>query len=482
MEPIHVVIASVPWRAENLNLLLGDLINQTLKPSSITVLLDGYDDEAKAKLEARPEVVFEDVADVGSGNWARWIYAHDSLQGVVAMLDDDFRVLSNYLSETVNALQRTNSVVSWHGKKYKGTWFKNVSEDTQIDVFGSGLCAYRAEWLSDIEKDPDFKKVLAERATDDGFMSFFFWDKGINIAMPKGERPAFDTLSLCYDSRSRSKTRIGKPTDWLCHFSEVRGWLKPKSVVLYYSEGSMPPAFQAACFKRLLDSVPISMQLRCVVPSKVKDFLSPLCEDRNVVFLVKECETRGLNDITERLLIGTEGLPANTPVAMAEHDVLYGKGHFAPFHLDADYMWPERAGIRLQLDNVYRRCWSPLLSLRTSAGALRKIADTAHTTEPKGVKIRGWIANYVDIRWGGNITTSHSRYSLVNTLEKGTPEPEVLRRWVDTLIETGVDDPSISLPHVIASVPEAPKPPQKSFFEQLREANKGKVRGPKRKS
>lgn len=453
MPEIHVVVASVPWREENLVLLLEDLKSQTLTPASITTILDGYDDEGFARVkESHGDLNILRNQDVGSGNWARWLHAQ-GLDGVVALIDDDFRVFPEYLERLYEShVRHDEAVVSFHGKLWGQPWLNGAYEDSRIDVFGSGLSMFNTRSLVGLQDDHDFKMFLEERGTDDGFMSYFFWSKNIPIFFVGGQRPVSHDAVLAHDKRSRGYTQRDKRNRLLNHLRKERGWLKSRSVVLYYSEGSMPAAFQRACFKRLVEVIPREMLLRCVVPNSVAEMIEQeVPADLDVTIIRKECENRGRADLVSRLHLGVADLHPSTPIALAEHDVIYGPGHFEPFEVQADSMWPAKPGLRLHIDNVYRYCGRPLLSMRGSAACVSRIGEEL---EPSGGKIiAGWKGNYIDIRWNGNFTVCQTDKPLGTALDHA-PAPEALRSWVDRLLESGEDDSSIRL----KALPERKKP------------------------
>lgn len=213
-----------------------------------------------------------------------------------------------------------------------------------------------------------------------------------------------------------------------------------KPVVLYYSEGSMPLKFQEACFSRLVEVIPSSMDLLCIVPSSLKDMV------KDHYSIIHECSNRGYTDLKTRLKIGCMALPPKTPIALAEHDVIYGPGHFQPFDIINPFMWPSVAGVKLSLDNKYRIVKGVLLTLRsTSTELLNHVQSGSKVLEPDAkVACPGYIANHIDIRWKNNFTLSTA--SPLTAHDTGhLPPPLHVRKWVDNLILHGVDDPLIKI-------------------------------------
>src|SRR3972149_5729314 len=127
--------------------------------------------------------------------------------------------------------------------------------------------------------------------------------------------------------------------------------------------------------------------------------------------LVHEPEERGLKDLLKRVSLAAEGLPSDAGFYFAEHDVLYGPGHFTSFTPVHAFEMPSETGWRFNARlGHYRRAPERVLSsMRGRVGDVGAWVENClnqgriQIIEPEGVVVP-WRANIVDIRWGGNFT------------------------------------------------------------------------------
>src|SRR3990172_7359133 len=148
MPEIHVVIASVAWREENLIGLLDDVKRQTVKPASIRVLLDGY--TAVPSVEG-VQFFFATPQNSGGG-WHRFRHIEDRVEGLVAIIDDDFRIEPDYLERLHACRERhPNSIVSWHCPTIR--IFEEHTEDSRVDSVGAGMCLFHTDQIAGMSRD-----------------------------------------------------------------------------------------------------------------------------------------------------------------------------------------------------------------------------------------------------------------------------------------------------------------------------------------
>jgi cellulose synthase/poly-beta-1,6-N-acetylglucosamine synthase-like glycosyltransferase len=121
---IVVVIAAVPERADNLQLLLDDLSDQTTRIDAVQLVLNGWSDEAAEQMQmlhqrrGRMFPLHIDTSTVRRAAGYRWSIVKTLSPDTtfLAALDDDLRVHPDYLRRTVTAFESpTVGLVSWTG-------------------------------------------------------------------------------------------------------------------------------------------------------------------------------------------------------------------------------------------------------------------------------------------------------------------------------------------------------------------------------
>ena len=472
MPEIHVVIASVPWREENLRGLISDLRQQSIIPASITVLLDGYPTEGWV---ACPEdVQTHEVYPSGTGIWFRWKYA-STLRGLVAFIDDDFRLGPGYLESLHTCRKNHNdAVVSWHAPDVAGYNFVS-QHDKQVHLVGAGMCLFDPDQVRGMHEDPEIQGL---QCADEPFLAYWLWKAGIEMWRPGGPPQAQSDPEVSRTSRAKRYTGV-VTRRFVIDICLARGWpyrgKKPKlsSVILYYSHGGIPGKLQDWCFARILKHKPHDAQLRCVVPSGVASRIDPLA----AVILEQECQTPGHDDMFSRILKGLEGLPDNTIVALAEHDVWYGPQHFlhmnTPFE---EFAWPGSHGVRFDVQTGrYTEAPHLLSSLRGRAGALRELFSQLSNSqelpkilEPVGVEIPAWKAAFIDLRWGGNLTGRRAGTSIMRPPD--LPEEKQLQQTIRALLRgEPVQNVTADKPKPLTRAqPKKPYNPLQTLLEQRR--------------
>jgi GT2 family glycosyltransferase len=77
--------------------------------------------------------------------------------------DDDIIYPPNYIQHTIQAIEKYNCIVTYHGRKLKGkgleyyhghdaySAFKNVSQDMEVDIAGTGVSAFKTSYFNPID-------------------------------------------------------------------------------------------------------------------------------------------------------------------------------------------------------------------------------------------------------------------------------------------------------------------------------------------
>ena len=86
--------------------------------------------------------------------------------------DDDIIYPPNYIQHTIQAIEKYNCIVTYHGRKLKGkgleyyhghdaySAFKNVSQDMEVDIAGTGVTAFKTSYFNPINLiDSQYKKM-----------------------------------------------------------------------------------------------------------------------------------------------------------------------------------------------------------------------------------------------------------------------------------------------------------------------------------
>jgi len=210
----QVIIASVPWRIDNLRKLVAEVLRQGF---SIGLILDHYSPEQN--LEIKKEVRSHPVRIYNSydlpGHVLRWEYAQSC--ETFAILDDDLAIEQGYLENGfASLLMNKGQVIGYAGWAKTGEYltFDSAPTDFQLlevthcnSFFGFG--ADIAEFLkSKFANDTDMLKIDDER-----FISAFYHSQGWNMLRPPGRAKVQEVLKYSKDPRRlymRARTRLRK--------------------------------------------------------------------------------------------------------------------------------------------------------------------------------------------------------------------------------------------------------------------------------
>lgn len=223
---IHVAIASVPQRADNLVGLFEDLDRQTALPQTVTVFLNGWTPQERAQLETRlsgtprPYVYRFDHSEAPRGQGIRWRYlsdipSHEGDIGVV--IDDDFRITHKYIKLTTDPLSRPDvGMVSWTGRpryrRYGYHGFEALPVEVSLLIAGGGTSAVRLTALRGLQEHVLAEEMLRFGGDDECLVSLYCWQQHLNIVRPAGTLP-FRSVDELQDAPTASHLLHGDSWD-----------------------------------------------------------------------------------------------------------------------------------------------------------------------------------------------------------------------------------------------------------------------------
>jgi hypothetical protein len=224
-DDVIVVIASIPSRRENLIGLCRDLVAQTVLPSAVMLLLDGYlpmHEELRA-LETTVRELFGRVevechtqacaAPRGPGERWRYLARHASRlvqeagtgpralekarRPLAVVIDDDFRVGPEYIEKTIAGFDTPDDgtgsmvgMVAWAGIAWDT---KAVFGPAPVDLWSAcgGMSAVRVIALAGIETHPMADECFAVGGDDEALVAYWLWESfnDYRIVRPAGDAP-----------------------------------------------------------------------------------------------------------------------------------------------------------------------------------------------------------------------------------------------------------------------------------------------------
>lgn len=186
---VHVVIASVPERRENLLALLEDITKQTYPIARVMCFLNGY-----ASTIAVPDVSI-DWSPVRRSAGYRWTYAERAEvadDDFMCVIDDDFRINPMYIESLMTGFTAdTVGMVTWTGhphlKKYY--FLPSLRRTVSLIIGGTGLSAIRVRALRGITQHRFANELLGEGGDDELLVSILMRERGWSILRPAGTPP-----------------------------------------------------------------------------------------------------------------------------------------------------------------------------------------------------------------------------------------------------------------------------------------------------
>lgn len=204
MSRIIALVPSVPSRADNLLTLLESLHDQTLKPSSIVVFLNGYPFAPVAV--AKLATVVEWSGDP-RGPGIRWRYA-DALStskrlqhSIVVSLDDDLAIEPTYIEQSVNALYNTDAaLVSWTGHATPRRYLDlgDTKHDTTLWAAGTGTATMWLKHATGLTSHQWADECLGVAGDEEALLSLWLWQQKLTMVRPYGQSPLRHVDALQY--------------------------------------------------------------------------------------------------------------------------------------------------------------------------------------------------------------------------------------------------------------------------------------------
>lgn len=154
-DKITAYMATFPSREEGLIQAVESLIGQV---DELVIVTNGYVEIPKYT-NVKVVNTLEMFGDIGCAG--KFVYAFD-WNGYVLTVDDDFIYPKDYVSKTIEAIEKYNrkAVISWHGrtcdfpvKRYKGghkkfyQCTKKVDSDNEVNILGTGVMGFHSDTI-----------------------------------------------------------------------------------------------------------------------------------------------------------------------------------------------------------------------------------------------------------------------------------------------------------------------------------------------
>lgn len=232
---VDVVITSVPERAENLECLLDDLSDQTTRIEHVHLLLNGWSDADAEQINMHHERrgrnfdLHIDASSIRRPAGYRWRIIESLTSTFVAVLDDDLRILPEYLKRTLTTFTEPDiGLVSWTGNAYekKRPYYGFVARavTTPLWIAGAGTSMIQTALLRGITTHPLAEELLVSGGDDEALVSFSLWERGYRLLRPSGVLPVHSVHTLQESSTSSHKLHGPR---WEFRRSQMRkqyGW------------------------------------------------------------------------------------------------------------------------------------------------------------------------------------------------------------------------------------------------------------------
>jgi hypothetical protein len=192
MPKVIALVPSVPKRADNLLAILEALRDQTLRPSSIVVFLNGYPFVPRA-LQSLATIIEWSSEPRGPG--IRWAYA-DILgrekrqkESIVVSLDDDFMIEPTYIEQSVEALIRTGAaMVSWTGHHTPRRYLDlaPIEKDVSLWAAGTGTATLWMRHVAGMTNHHWANECLGIAGDEEALLSLWLWQHQLQMVRPAG--------------------------------------------------------------------------------------------------------------------------------------------------------------------------------------------------------------------------------------------------------------------------------------------------------
>lgn len=231
---IELAIASVPWRFDGLTGILNNA--QAAGVRHYTIVLDQWTDELVDKLrlpDGNIRLIRLTAEDAYRGGPRRLIEACKSKLPVVAMVDDDISLKSEYF-ETIAQVLNTRNIdgLAFSGWSQRTRRFVKAGIMPRVDIplveTQLGRTAFHTTAIADFLEDSEFKwlqpEYFAPDGSDERLFSCWLWKRGRKIIAPSVDYPAKDMIDLCSDNRAMSANYYSKRRAQTKKLSELFNW------------------------------------------------------------------------------------------------------------------------------------------------------------------------------------------------------------------------------------------------------------------
>lgn len=209
---IHLVIASVPWRADNLDVLLRSARSQGVQ--QLTLILDGYSSSYLPPIKGfNARIVRLQAHPFYSGAGFRALFMCASQSPLVCTLDDDLGIDNNYFNCLIRAVKSSggSGAFAWSGVSHLGEFIRYSSSlKAPVKLFGPQFGALFMIngpakqllnfWISKFRTQ--YPKYLSREFGGELFIGASFWSINLPVVRPAGCAPLHMLNSLGKDNRS----------------------------------------------------------------------------------------------------------------------------------------------------------------------------------------------------------------------------------------------------------------------------------------
>ena len=222
----HALIATVPWRRASCERLLREISAQTLKPSKVHLVLDGYGDGDPSPAVPPGLTVVEHRFAQARGPGNRWLVAErlDLAPDLIVSLDDDVSIGTSFVEMLVGKTSGATIVAGCGGRlgnEYLASPRRKF-DDVHTDYLEAGAIAIPWEFLQGISSYGSIgERALGLKGHDEALLSAHLWKTGRGMLLTcvpyKFDASAEDPRSLAHSRDAHPiELEIKKAFGWRC--------------------------------------------------------------------------------------------------------------------------------------------------------------------------------------------------------------------------------------------------------------------------
>lgn len=229
MRPV-VYIASVPWRRDNLSVILETLDVEENEGLPVRVVCDGYGKERLPTFHPFGSAGSIDVDFIdnrgkrGAGERFRHI-AHEDRDVLAIVIDDDMMIDEEYVARCEHEFYRLGAPFSWNGTQFTGAYMPpegKPDDDVRLFILGAGTLVCPARLLYGIDADPMADALFGPSGDDEALVSWWLAHQGLKMYRPRGRSGAHST-KYQMDPRSQWCSQGGRHFRFRAELRK-RGW------------------------------------------------------------------------------------------------------------------------------------------------------------------------------------------------------------------------------------------------------------------